>query len=99
MNLAWNAWSSRALRALQLLAQEWFPSHVAELGTLSPVVDSGDQDASTLVTGQEPDVAGTGEAINADVDDLSFLFEFSAPEEMDALVRDWLADGILDLPL
>ncbi|KAL1864712.1 hypothetical protein Daus18300_007514 [Diaporthe australafricana] len=100
MNLAWNAWSSRALRALQLLAQEWFPSHTAGLGSLSAAIDHGDQAVRPLLGGQETSVVvGAGEDAGGQIDDLGFLFEFSAPEEMDALVRDWLADGILDLPL
>lgn len=96
LRTAWCAWSDRALRAVGLMAREWYQCEdVSQLqGCVGPSAPAGaqdDQPGETLGLGPEAEGDEQG-------DSLAFLFDVSSPGPyMDSLVKDWLAESGYDI--
>lgn len=98
LRTAWCAWSDRALRAVGLLAREWYQCEdVSQLqscggGTSAPAGVAEDPPPGG---GSQP---GADSAVGDQSDALAFLFDVSTPgQDMDSLVRDWLVESGYDV--
>lgn len=96
LRTAWCTWSDRALRAVRLLAREWYQCEdVSQLqscgGPSGPTGLADDQP-------QGPSHAGLDlEGLNQS-DELAFLFDAATPgQDMDSLVKDWLVESGYDM--
>lgn len=90
LRTAWCAWSDRALRAVGLLAREWYQcediSHLQSCG--DPLKPDGQ---GTSQVGVEPEADDQS-------DSLAFLFDVGTPSQyMDSLVTDWLMESGYDV--
>ncbi|POS74698.1 nitrogen assimilation transcription factor nit-4 [Diaporthe helianthi] len=93
LRTAWCAWSDRALRAVGLLAREWYQCEDISL------IQSCDDTLN--LRGLETSHAGGVEAEAGDhwqSDSLAFLFDVGTPgQSMDSLVTDWLWESGYDV--
>ncbi|KAG8163233.1 hypothetical protein KVR01_006530 [Diaporthe batatas] len=92
LRTAWCAWSDRALRAVRLLAREWYQCEdISDLQNCGSPRKPGDMKASEV--GVESEVGDQGES-------LAFLFDVGTPlasQYMDSLVTDWLMESGYDV--
>lgn len=96
LRTAWCAWSDRALRAVGLLAREWYQCEdVSQLqGCVGPPAQAG------AAEGQPGETLGLGTDLEGDDqgDSLAFLFDVATPGPyMDSLVKDWLVESGYDI--
>ena len=98
LRTAWCAWSDRALRAVGLLAREWYQCE--DVSQLQSCGD-GPSGPAGVADGQPPRTAsqvGPNSEGGDQSDALAFLFDAATPgQDMDSLVRDWLVETGYDM--
>lgn len=97
LRTAWCLWSDRALRAVGLLAREWYQCEdVSQLQSCG-----GPPRPADLVGGQPgetSDMGQPGSENDGQGDSLAFLFDVATPGQyMDSLVKDWLVESGYDM--
>lgn len=92
----WCAWSDRALRAVGLLAREWYQCEdVSQLQSCGG--PTGPADPPGVQLGESSDM-GPGSENDGQDDSLAFLFDVATPGQyMDSLVKDWLVESGYDM--
>lgn len=96
LRTAWCAWSDRALRAVGLLAREWYQCEdVSQLqscgGPSGPAGPADEQPRGPSHAGPDLEDGDQGDA-------LAFLFDAATPGQyMDSLVKDWLVESGYDM--
>lgn len=90
LRTAWCTWSDRALRAVGLLAREWY-----QCEDVSQLQSCGGPSAPAGLEAPEIEPNPEGDGQN---DSLAFLFDDDMPGHyMDSLVKDWLAESGYDM--
>lgn len=96
LRTAWCTWSDRALRAVRLLAREWYQCEdVSQLQSCG-----GPSGPAGLADDQPRGPSHAGPDMEADDQDdaLAFLFDAATPGQyVDSLVRDWLVESGYDM--
>lgn len=96
LRTAWCTWSDRALRAVRLLAREWYQCEdVSQLQSCG-----GPSGPAGLADDQPRGPSHAGPDLEADdqSDALAFLFDAATPGQyMDSLVKDWLVESGYDM--
>lgn len=96
LRTAWCTWSDRALRAVGLLAREWY-----QCEDVSQLLSCGGPSAPADLAGGQPgenSEMGTNAEGDGQNDALTFLFDVGTPgQDMDSLVKDWLMESGYDL--